>query len=204
LSEKASVELFEALKHYKDTLDKLRTCFSVKTSAGIQKHVYEVLKSRDAVQKALNDKASYPGVVLTIVVKLDGDLKKQAKNIARAGDLAEYRASLNPSTTAWWWFFDRDANWFWSLLTILFIYATLAGMVYILPRLFRGGPDIWGALYSIVVAALTIPGVQSALQSLPNSMEQFIIKIGVPAYHLNKGTVISAIISCILVSYVGT
>jgi hypothetical protein len=170
LREIVQEKLFDTLKHYKDALDKFKTSISVSNKNGTRSYAYEVLRRRDEIQELLDGNDQYPGVVVPTIVKLDLDLKKQAAKIAREIDLSDCRASLHPGVQRWWWFFDQGSNWFWSLLAILFIYLTFAGMVYILPRFFKGGPDLWGALYSVLIVALALPGAAGALQSLPHTI----------------------------------
>jgi tetratricopeptide (TPR) repeat protein len=139
LAEGKIPQLEAALRRYKNALDTLATS---STPALIS----EVLKTRDAVQDAFSNKDSHAGNTLTTIVKLDGDLKKQARLIARQANLSQLRASFNPPSEAWWWFLDQRQGWLWDVLPTIFVILTFFFLVDILPRTFQGGADFYRLL----------------------------------------------------------
>jgi len=66
-----------------------------------------VLVARDAVQALWIDLPQHSAEVLTLLYQLDKRLKQQADRIIQAIDLADVRTSLNPASTAWWWFLEN-------------------------------------------------------------------------------------------------
>ena len=151
--------------------------------------VLALLKSRDALQAVLDQ--SPQGMqtnMLLNIFELDRTLRrKYAKKITSKASLAEWRKSLYPPEQAWWWFLDQDTNWVLSSLSVVLTFLTVAGLVYILPRIFTGGLNGEIALFTILQTALTLAGAKGALtHTLPKTFEKFFIKAGVPEYHLNR------------------
>jgi tetratricopeptide (TPR) repeat protein len=104
------------------------------------------LKTRDGLQDALAENDSHAGNTLNTIVELDGDLKKQGRQIAREANLTQLRASFNPPTEAWWWFLDQRRGWLWDVLPTILVILTLFFLVDILPRTFQGGADFYRLL----------------------------------------------------------
>ena len=149
---------------------------------------YNILKSRDDVEELLNKGHSYSSAILATIINLDNELKKQARRIAHDIDLNQCRVSLNPPIKNWWWFIDENVNQVWRTLTIICTYLTIAGMSFIAPRIFKGGTDFLGSIYSIILIFLASPGVKSLFHYFPKTLDQFFVRIGIPSINLNKVT----------------
>lgn len=93
--------LNEALKGYETALNALQT-----TNPPSPEQIIQVLMARDAVQKILSGENPLEAALLAVIPQLDKRLCKQAGVIVRVVDLAAWRASFNPPTSAWWWFLD--------------------------------------------------------------------------------------------------
>lgn len=95
-----------------------------------------VLLARDAVAVALNSPTQSSATTIASLLQLDERLKAQAGAIAEAGKLEEWRSSLNPPESAWWWFFQpakQVHSWdrfddLWNGLSVLCITAFAAYM----------------------------------------------------------------------------
>jgi len=152
--------LDRAIKRYATTLAALE-----KAAPNLSdEQILRVLVARDAVQAVLTDKTQDPPKDLMTVIQCDSRLKKQAKSIARAVRLADWRASLHPKPEAWWWFFEpstplhwRDRfDWLCSALTVVCLTVALSFVVDISSRFLSGGPDRWGALAVVAQSVLTM------------------------------------------------
>lgn len=124
--------------------------------------ILAVLKARDHVQTALADKEQDSVDDLSTVLELDRRLKLQAARIAQAVGLEEWRASLQPSEEAWWWFmqlpprrWDRF-DWLWTPITVLCLIIALGLVVDISSRFIAGGPDTWAAMTVVGQSVLTL------------------------------------------------
>ena len=131
--------------------------------------VLAVLKARDEVQAALVDKAGDRPENLIRVIELDRRLKRQSARVAQAVKLADWRASLQPSDKAWWWFIEAPPgrwdrfDWLWTALTILCLTVSLGLVADITSRFLSGGPDTWAALTLVGQSVLTLLAAGGAL-----------------------------------------
>lgn len=116
--------LDSTVERYANALEKIEALTASKTHPSSEQ-VLEVLVARDAVAKVLSAGASTDTQTLAMVLELDGRLKKQEVTIATVGQLAEWRKSLHPPESAWWWFFQAPKHihrwdhwdWIWEALT---------------------------------------------------------------------------------------
>jgi tetratricopeptide (TPR) repeat protein len=65
----------------------------------------KLLKSRDVLEKAIQNQQSMPEVVSKQIVELDQELKQQRLALTRGKKLLNWKKSLNPPSSNWWWNF---------------------------------------------------------------------------------------------------
>lgn len=116
--------LNSTVDHYALALEKIEVLSASKTYPSPEQ-VLEVLIARDAVAATLDVGVSTNTKTLAFIIQLDEHLKKHQAIIAKAGQLDEWRKSLHPPDTAWWWFFEAPKeihtwdrwDWLWEALT---------------------------------------------------------------------------------------
>jgi tetratricopeptide (TPR) repeat protein len=130
--------------------------------------VLAVLTARDHVQAILTvlsnpDAAPIPSEMLEKLSQLDHILRAQRAAIATFTDSADWRASFNPNTNAWWWFLEPPKNrwsdrydWLWNAVSITCLTVSLGLMGDISPRFLSGSPDSLGAFTVSAQSVLTL------------------------------------------------
>ncbi|MCT7952210.1 hypothetical protein NG798_20645 [Ancylothrix sp. C2] len=116
--------LNSTVDRYALVLEKIEMLSASKTLPSPEQ-VLEVLIARDAVAEILSAGLSTNTQTLAFIIELDEHLKKHQVIIAKAGKLDEWRKSLHPPDTAWWWFFEDPKeihpwdrwDWLWEALT---------------------------------------------------------------------------------------
>ncbi|MBE9124672.1 MULTISPECIES: tetratricopeptide repeat protein [unclassified Coleofasciculus] len=89
----------QALKQYEQALDKIKS-----HSDPSSEQVRELLRTRDRVEKAISNQA-LPESVCKQLIDLDSRLKEKRLALAKGNQLADWKKSLNPPETHWWWNF---------------------------------------------------------------------------------------------------
>ncbi len=92
-----------------------------------KEQVLDVLAARDAVERTLTDGAKLSGVQWVKLKKLDDRLKQQKDAIAQTLDLEQWRETVKPSESAWWWFCDLPKplgwwerfDWVWNSVNLV-------------------------------------------------------------------------------------
>lgn len=116
-----------------------------------QAEVLEVLLARDEVKTALENISNPDTKEVDTVIQLDERLQKQAKVLARQGNISDWRASVNPDESSWWWFFQKvkkinswdRLDWMWNLLTAGSLAVTASLFVTMGQALAVGGGFTW-------------------------------------------------------------
>ncbi|MGF1525161.1 MAG: tetratricopeptide repeat protein [Leptolyngbyaceae cyanobacterium] len=126
--------------------------------------VLNVLRSRDQVEAARQDPDSDldPDCFLHLIT-LDDRLIQQAGTIHNTVDLEAWQKSLQPPTSAWWWYLAapthvRDRyDWLWSAGTVTALTASASLVVDICGRFLSvGAPGAWGSFAVISQSVLTL------------------------------------------------
>jgi tetratricopeptide (TPR) repeat protein len=155
--------LEEAINAYKSALDSL-TGSTKKASAA---DVFSALVARETIARHVVD--GFPGsaTLLERLTELDRHLKKHAASIVRLtkpGDFTDWRESVQPKKSAWWWFLDHrikrplpKINTIWLIITG-FLFALALGIAWNTFQKVRGGPvTFWqsfSASFSLVLTLL--------------------------------------------------
>ena len=89
---------------------------------------------------------------------LDKILLKECRFIVKSVDLEKWRAKLEPSEDAWWWFLENEANkfslwykfdWFWNTLTAISLAIAASFMISIYAAVSMGDANFATALSTI-------------------------------------------------------
>lgn len=95
--------LNQAISRYEIALGTLKT----EENPTTPEQVLEVLLARDAVEEARKTQKQPPKSSIAKLVRLDQILKGLSQTIASYDTIAEWKASLNPPQTSWWWEFTN-------------------------------------------------------------------------------------------------
>ncbi|MEL7039270.1 MAG: tetratricopeptide repeat protein [Cyanobacteria bacterium J06592_8] len=126
--------------------------------------VLNVLVSRDAVQRTLIDGAKFSGVQWVKLKKLDDRLKQQKDAIAKTLDLEQWRETVKPSESAWWWFCDLPKplgcwerfDWVWNGVNLICLTISVSLVLDTSSKLLTGGPGFVGASAIAFQSILTL------------------------------------------------
>jgi len=148
----------QALEDYSDALRAMQDGKPMPTT----REVIAALTARDHLQTLIADKTQDGPEALLRLFQLDNELRGQAPRIEKVIKLAEWRASLAPPETAWWWLSDkqgaerqkRDTVWL-EVLTGTFLVVTTSLALEIIKRLWEGVPDTISILGTLLTILLT-------------------------------------------------
>lgn len=130
--------------------------------------VIELLRSRDAVQKVLEDAQAMPqenplsNEFWIQLATLDERLKQHRKTIATHPKMAAWRESFRPAESAWWWHLKPPADprdrydWLWDALAIACLTASVALTQDIAGRFLGNNPGVFSSLGAITPALMTL------------------------------------------------
>jgi tetratricopeptide (TPR) repeat protein len=179
------MSLGQSLERYSETISALEAA-QARPSA---EQVLAVLKARDVVQAALIDRTQDSVDDLVTLIELDRRLKQQTVRIAQNVKLADWRASLQPSEKAWWWFTELPPDrwsrfdWLWTALTVLCLTISFALVADISSRFLTAGPDTWAALAVVGQSVLTLLAAGGALTVAgQEAIKRILVSLRVPAY----------------------
>ncbi|WP_071517735.1 tetratricopeptide repeat protein [Geitlerinema sp. PCC 9228] len=203
----STTALPEAIARYTQALEALEA----DTSKPSPPTVLEVLLARDEVKNALEDTDKADPQDVNTIIQLDQRLQKQAKVISRRGDLPNWRNSLKPDESSWWWFFqtvkkvnqwDR-LDWLWNLLTAGSLAVTASLFITIFQALSVGGGVTWQQSFAGIAQGTGLLVIaQSSLTSKGQErVKAFLRNTGIPDY-LYSEVLFGASALLLLVSYV--
>lgn len=136
-------KLHQDLVRYAKALQKIEETELKSTS----EQVLEVLLARDAIAATLSSKTAADPEAIAKLFDLDNRLQEQAPNIAKVGKLSNWRESLNPPESAWWWYFQPETeidpwdrlDWLWNSLAAACLGLTASFTVSILQAISVNG-----------------------------------------------------------------
>ena len=143
-----------------------------------QSIILRVLRSRDTVQAILATTSKIPTETLLRLMHLDNRLRHQSGWIAETISLDDWRASIQPDVTAWWWSLTapehRSArlDWLWDLLSLIFLTISVSLVIVISTRFLSGGPDVLGVLAIVGQSVLTLLTAGTLTASGRKALEQ--------------------------------
>lgn len=126
--------------------------------------VLDVLAARDTVQQDLADGAKLSGFQWLQLNELDDRLKKQKDAIATTLDLAQWRETVQPPESAWWWFCDSQKplkwwekfDWIWNGLNLIFLTISISLVLNTSSKLLTGGAGLLGTFAIALQSILTL------------------------------------------------
>jgi tetratricopeptide (TPR) repeat protein len=130
--------------------------------------IIDILVARDMLNTALLDKDQDSTKYLLRTNELDKKLKKHFDLIPKTEVMKDIRTLANPSSDAWWWFFETPRHnfldrfdWLWGTLTIPWLAVNLALIADISSRFLTGTPDsisTFAIVFQSILAALATGG----------------------------------------------
>jgi tetratricopeptide (TPR) repeat protein len=201
-----SSDLQNAIERYSQAL----TSVEAAAPKPSQAEILEVLLARDEVKNALETASNTDTKQVDTIIQLDKRLQKQAKVLARQGDLPAWRTSIKPDESAWWWFFhtvkkvnkwDR-LDWVWNLLTAGSLAVTASLFITMAQALAVGGGLSWQQSFvGIAQGTGLLVIAQSSLTSKGQERVKTLLKnAGIPEY-LYSEVLFGASALLLIVSY---
>ena len=186
-----------AISKYRDYFDKIDF---LKGSEADEKLVLELLMYRDSLEsfwaKECNDssfeqdKQSFIKLAEEIET-LDKILVKECRFIAKSVNLEKWRAKLQPTEDAWWWFLENEANkfslwykfvWFWNTLTAISLAIAASFMISIYAAVSMGDANFATALSTIAqLMGLAVIGGGAMSDSGQKAVQKILSKM-----HISK------------------
>ncbi|MDB9314830.1 tetratricopeptide repeat protein [Spirulina sp. CS-785/01] len=198
-------ELQSAIDRYSHALDSVEK----KSPQPSESEILEVLLARDEVKSTLEGITDAETQQVETLIKLDDRLNKQARVIARCGNLPDWRKSVKPDDSAWWWFFQTRKkvnqwdrmDWLWNLLSAGCLAITASLFITIFRSLAVGGGITWQQSFAgIAQGTGLIVLAQSSLTSKGQERVQNLLRnLGIPDYLYSEAT-FSASLVLLLIS----
>lgn len=186
LSSRVSSELDCAIARYATALSEFE---QAEPQPSLQQAL-NILLARDAIASAMNSQIQASEANLETLFELDERLKKQSDAIASVAKLEEWRASINPLSSSWWWFFQcpqKVDSWdrydgVWNTLSIVCLTAFVAYMTDLVPRFAIGGFGVlesFGIFAPGGVMALAFSSLQGGAGQ--KAVQNALKKLGIPS-----------------------
>ncbi|MEM9770662.1 MAG: hypothetical protein AAF889_03515, partial [Cyanobacteria bacterium P01_D01_bin.73] len=155
--------------------------------------VLAVLQARDELEDALRSHYDSSGdkpsdVQLWELLELDDRLRNCAGVLYDAAPLDEWRQTLRPDESAWWWYLRRPIHrldrydWLWSALSIVPLTATVSLLVDMSSRL-ADGEFLVGSFAVVIQSVLTLLTASSVLtETGRKAMKVVFDSLRIPSY----------------------
>ncbi|MEM6502427.1 MAG: hypothetical protein AAF685_11380 [Cyanobacteria bacterium P01_C01_bin.89] len=155
--------------------------------------VLAVLQARDELEEALRSHYDSGGdkpsdVQLWELLELDDRLRNCAGVLYDAAPLDEWRQTLRPDESAWWWYLRRPIHrldrydWLWSALSIVPLTATVSLLVDMSSRL-ADGEFLVGSFAVVIQSVLTLLTASSVLtETGRKAMKVVFDSLRIPSY----------------------
>ncbi len=161
MNKKPNIIFHQYLTYYQALLTQLDTASTLE-----EKSILELLTYRSQIQQTLdNHPILSPGNQQTLL-HLDQKLKSLASQIVNLDliKLKDYRQSLNPPLTAWWWYLENEIpphpsthyESLWKGLNFAGWTINLALLSNIISRFLSGGTGLGGAIIIVLPTLLTL------------------------------------------------
>ncbi|MDM8526703.1 tetratricopeptide repeat protein [Anaerolineales bacterium HSG24] len=134
--------------------------------------VLETLLIRDQIAAQLVEEGVPRANLAQRISSGDQHLNEIGERVAALPSYAQWRTSLKPPETAWWWQFQpakpsptftEQYDWLWTGLAITCLTISLSVVADITPRFLTGGSDAFSALAVMAQAVLTLLTTSSIL-----------------------------------------
>lgn len=156
MSLRVQEDLYSVISRYQESLVQIE-----QSSAPQAQEVFQVLRARDIVQDKLNKGEPPSDSLLLGLMELDQRLQKQESKITCLTEYPNWRKSLNPADSAWWWYFSppkrsTKLDWLWNGLSLVFLTISVSLIVDAIPRFLVGGLNVVSVLSVIIPSLLTL------------------------------------------------
>ncbi|MEO0491431.1 MAG: tetratricopeptide repeat protein [Cyanobacteria bacterium J06659_2] len=182
------------LRSYAKALAELERAGSKATDA----QVLAVLLARDAVRqehdgaagRSQTDSGGRSQADLLQLIKLDQKLRSLAGSMTRITPLSDWRVSLNPPETDWWWFLEAPTHqldrfdWLWNALTVTSLTASASLVIDMGSKFLTGGPGVFGSFAVISQSLITLATAGGVLTDAGRrSIDQMLCSMGLRRYY---------------------
>ncbi|MEM6590687.1 MAG: hypothetical protein AAF651_02370 [Cyanobacteria bacterium P01_C01_bin.73] len=152
--------------------------------------ILAVLMARDRVQQDGETAQTLSQKSMLTLITLDQQLRSLAGPIVRTVKLSDWRDSINPPKTAWWWFLEAPEHqldrfdWLWSALTVASLTGSASLVVDIGSRFLTGGPGLFGSFAVLSQGIITLATAGGVLTDAGRRMiDQMLCSVGIRRYY---------------------
>jgi tetratricopeptide (TPR) repeat protein len=179
--------LAEAVSSYQAALESLPADRAEDAPA----RVMAALAARDTLARAITASPSSPAPVVQQVSQLDQRLRSSApriKSLVGSATLANWRESVQPQPSAWWWSLDALApdprpSPLWSVLAALCITVSISLTAEIAQRFLSVGADFVSVFSVLSQAVLTLLAGSTFTAAGQQGVERILSSLGVRSSH---------------------
>jgi len=159
----AGIELVRNFSRYQTAIEEIENTRKRSSSLATKpsaEQALEVLLARDQLQDSI-DECDQSSALTVKLLELDTRLRALGPDLAKSGSLTEWKSSINPPDSAWWWQFEPPVqigawdklDWLWNGLTAAALAATASFSVSILQAMSVGGLTWQASLGTIAQGA---------------------------------------------------
>jgi tetratricopeptide (TPR) repeat protein len=164
-----------------------------------KERVFECLRLRDQLAESISNPTTSGDSVLR-VVQADRVLRRLDLRLAAVSDLAEWRHSLAPCETSWWWFPDRRVGQGWDTAGLVLGCFALALIIDLLGRFGIESLGLTGAALILLPTFLTALSSGGALsETVASRRDRLLRKAGVSGSHLSLYGALLSLMAFLLV-----
>ncbi len=199
--------LVQAIAAYQIALDNLPQSPADDAEA----RVMNTLTARDDLARFLNSTPAIDAASANLIRSLDRQLKDNVlviDTIVGRDTLAEWRESIQPPSTAWWWMLDQIAadiepkpNLFWAILTGFFVTMSFALVAEIGQRFLSAGVDTLAVFSTLIQGLLVVLAGSAFTKTGSQEIERTLLRLHVKPtrFHVWK-TGLAFVILLIIIS----
>ena len=169
------------IEHYLNCYEQSLLALETATSPQIEPvSVLDVLAARDALQQILADGAKLSGVQWFKLNQLDERLKQQKEKIIQNLSLEQWRETVQPSESAWWWYCDppkpqhwsEKYDWAFNGLNLALLTASVSLVVDTSSKFLVGGLGLFGSAAIATQSILTLIAGGGSLTQVGQKVRQ--------------------------------
>jgi tetratricopeptide (TPR) repeat protein len=172
-----------------------------------EEQVLNVLAARDAVQQTLVEGATLSGAQWLKLNQLDESLKQQKDKITQTLDLEQWRETVQPSESAWWWYCDLSkpshwslkSNWVFNGLNLALLTTAVSLVLDTSSKLLVGGLGLVELLAITTQGILTLIALTEVGQK---TREKIFSSLMIKKHHWEKvSTIVAFVLLAVLISF---
>ncbi|MEM1252831.1 MAG: tetratricopeptide repeat protein [Cyanobacteria bacterium P01_H01_bin.21] len=201
-------DLAHAVEHYQHAL--LDALAAIKASEPATPTILKLLLCRDAVEavrQQLGHRQPQQTAIYLQLVALDQQLKENAESFANYVDFADYRQSIKPNESSWWWFLDPPSpepkvhrhdrfDWVWNGLTVVFLVSATSFVTTTAQAFLSQGVDLLGLFSSFSQGAgLALVAGGTFTDKGRKTVENILDSVSIPQhFHAETTCALSALV----------